>query len=312
MSHFETLALSEAPQRGFSTPILWLRYVDDVLAYWTHSQDALRSFVLFLNTLRSTIRFSLERETNGELPFLDVLIQSGSDGLSFTVYRKPTHTDLYIRRTSAHPPNVFKGVVRAMNMRAHRVCSRERLPAEKRHLRTAFLRNGYSEAEIARGLRTPREREPNMPRRRFPLPYLPGVSDRIARILGEVDVLTAMRPTNTLRSMLVRKRPAPPLVLGSIYNIECSTCAWNYVGETGRTIEERKKEHLRAVREMDVQRSEVARHVIEDGHDVDVKGMRLIEKEKNWKKRVIKEALWTKKLSSSNKVMHDLGQVWTL
>ena len=102
------------------------------------------------------------------------------------------------------------------------------------------------------------------------------------------------------------------MVLGSIYNIECSTCAWNYVGETGRTIEERKKEHLQAVRQMDVQRSDVARHAIEDGHDVDVKGMHLIEKEKNWKKRVIKEALWTKKLRSNNKVKHDLGQVWTL
>ena len=95
--------------------------------------------------------------------------------------------------------------------------------------------------------------------------------------------------------MLVRKRPADPLVHGAVYNITCTDCSWNYVGETGRTIEERRKEHLRMVKELDTQRSEVARHVAEDGHRVKLEDMKIIEKEPNWKRRIVKEALWTKK-----------------
>ena len=55
---------------------------------------------------------------------------------------------------------------------------------------------------------------------------------------------------------------------------------------------------------MDVQRSEVARHAVESGHNPDFEGMEIIEKESNWKRRVVKEALWMRKFVSCNKVKH--------
>ena len=63
---------------------------------------------------------------------------------------------------------------------------------------------------------------------------------------------------------------------------------------------------------MDVQRSEVARHAVEAGHEVEVKDMEIVDRESNWKKRLVKEALWTRKLGGSNKVMHELGHAWKL
>ena len=313
MAHFEGLALREAAQRGFRTPSLWLRYVDDVLIHWGHSEDELHTFLRFINDLRPTIRFSSEREVNGELPFLDVLLRNSDGVLSFGIYRKPTHTDHYLHRTSAHPSSVFKGILRTLSIRAQRVCSGRQLQEEKRHLRRVFLRNGYNNMEISRGLRKiPCRRTLNPTGRRHPLPYLPGVSDRISRVLRDVGVLTSLKPVSTLRSLLVKKRPAPPRVLGSVYSIKCSNCPWRYVGETGRTLQERQKEHARAIKEMDVQRSEVARHAVEDGHEVEVSGMEVIDKESSWRRRVVKEALWTRKLKASNKVMHELGHAWKL
>ena len=63
---------------------------------------------------------------------------------------------------------------------------------------------------------------------------------------------------------------------------------------------------------MDVQRSEVARHVIEDGHNVDIGGIDKLDQESQWRRRVVKEAIWTRKLGGQNKVMHDLGHAWKL
>lgn len=311
MAHFENMALRESLHAGFYAPSMWLRYVDDVLIYWTHTEVDLLNFVRFLNEVRPSIRFSLERQVDDKLPFLDVLICNRQEGLSFEVYRKPTHTDLYIRRSSAHPASVFKGVVRALGVRAQRVCSRQRLPEEMRHLRKVLRRNGYGEAEITRGLRKAPIRRPADPTdRRHSLPYFPGVSERISKVLREVGVLTALRPVRTLRSLLVKKRPEPSRIFGSVYSIKCMSCPWLYVGETGRSVEERGKEHARAVRCMDVQRSEVARHVIEDGHDVDVSGVSILDKEDNWRRRIVKEALWTRRLGARNKVMHELGHSW--
>ena len=61
-------------------------------------------------------------------------------------------------------------------------------------------------------------------------------------------------------------------------------------------MEERRKEHLRAIRDLDVQRSKVARHAIEDDHTIKIDDMKIVEKEPNWKRIIIKEALWTAKL----------------
>ena len=176
-----------------------------------------------------------------------------------------------------------------------------------------FRRNGYDEKEISCGLctNTANARQPaRVEGRRCPLPYFPGTSERIAKAMREVGVLASMRPISTLQSMLVRKRPEDPQIHGAVYDITCADCPWRYVGETGRTIKERQKEHLRAVKELDAQRSEVARHVAEEGHRVKVQDMKIIEKEPSWRRRIVKEALWTKKLGSSNKVKHEIGTSW--
>ena len=84
---------------------------------------------------------------------------------------------------------------------------------------------------------------------------------------------------------------------------------WHYVGETSQTIRERQ-EHLIAIKDFDVQRSKVARHAIEDNHKVKIEEMKMIDREPSWRKRIEKEALWTKKLNGSNKVMSDIGESW--
>ena len=43
-----------------------------------------------------------------------------------------------------------------------------------------------------------------------------------------------------------------------MYRIPCSLCAWSYVGDTGRTIIDRVKEHRRAVRNL-ASSSEIAK-----------------------------------------------------
>ena len=101
-------------------------------------------------------------------------------------------------------------------------------------------------------------------------------------------------------------------MFGLVYNIKCTECPWLYVGETGRSLEERRKEHDRAVRNMDVQRSEVARHMIEDGHRVDIGGIDMLDQESQSRRRVVKEAIWTRKLVGQNKIMHVLGHAWKL
>ena len=155
------------------------------------------------------------------------------------------------------------------------------------------------------------ERRPFV-RPRASIPYVPGVGEKIRSLLSKFDIPIAFRPRQTLRSVLVKKRPSPALVLGSVYQLTCSDplCDFTYVGETGRLLEERKKEHIRAVRELDVDRSEVAKHVHETDHRIAFDDMRCLDREGIWRQRITKEALWSRKTKSANKTKADIGHFY--
>ena len=66
-----------------------------------------------LNSITPSIKFIVELKKEGILPFLDTCIQRGGEGsLDITVYRKLTHTDLYLHFSSHHPRHVKRGLFR--------------------------------------------------------------------------------------------------------------------------------------------------------------------------------------------------------
>ena len=64
--------------------------------------------------LHDQIKFTIEKETDSRLPFLDTLIKRNDDGsISILVYRKPTHTDQYLNFHSNHQVGAKESVVSA-------------------------------------------------------------------------------------------------------------------------------------------------------------------------------------------------------
>jgi hypothetical protein len=70
MEHFEQLALDSAQDEQS----LWLRYVDDTFIIWPHGAEKIGNFLTHLNSLRSAIQFTMETESGGAIPFLNVLV----------------------------------------------------------------------------------------------------------------------------------------------------------------------------------------------------------------------------------------------
>ena len=73
----------------FPKPFTYLRYVDDTFVSFKSRSDALEFFDT-LNQLHSSLSFTMEDESNGQLPFLDVLIERGDSSFLTSFYRKPT------------------------------------------------------------------------------------------------------------------------------------------------------------------------------------------------------------------------------
>ena len=78
--------------------------MDDTFVIWNHGEEKLEEFLNHLSSIHPNIQFTMEKEIEGQLPFLDVMVVCKTDLLEHKVYRKPTHTDWYLHKNSNHHP----------------------------------------------------------------------------------------------------------------------------------------------------------------------------------------------------------------
>jgi hypothetical protein len=271
MEDFEKKALSTAPRR----PKCFFRYVDDSFLVWPHGTAALQEFLKHMNSQHPSITFTMEVEEHGQLPFLDILIRRKEDGsLGHTVYRKPTHTDLYLNGQSHHHPSQKAAVLSTLVHRAKLISDNTSISAELDHLKHTFLRNGYGKPEIFKALRRSSTKQkscpdepPEKPLSRALIPYVSTISGKIHRILRRYNIETVHLPPPKLRHRLVRAKDPIGLKTPGVYEIPCE-CGKVYVGETGRTIETRLKEHRRHFRLAQPEKSAVAEKSINEDHAI--------------------------------------------
>ena len=71
-----------------------LRYVDYILAAFENEQDSL-NFLNFLNNRHPNIKFTIEKQINHSIAFLDVFISGiNNQNLTLQTYQKSTRTEL--------------------------------------------------------------------------------------------------------------------------------------------------------------------------------------------------------------------------
>ena len=279
------LVMEDIEQEALSTfhspPLFWRRYVDDTCT--ALPLDLVDSLHQHLNSVDPNIQFTVEKEKDGQLAFLDILLSRDSEGsISTSVYRKPTHTDQYLNFQSHHPVAHKRSVVRTLMSRAESLSSSavSRVQEEK-HVMEALQKNGYPKGFIKKQT-CPRGDETSQCDETcttLTLPYIKGLSESIRRILSPLSIRVMFRPFTTLRQMLVHPKDPVPVSKrkGVVYSIPCAECPRTYIGQTGRSLDLRLQEHRRALKNGDVTASAVAEHVFTAGHQVDLSKASVID-----------------------------------
>ena len=122
--------------------VTWLRYVDDTLVVLPRRAN-IQHILDGLNSIHPRIKFTMEEESDGTIPFLDTLIHRKEEHATFGVYRKPTNMDDFIHFLSGHDSRTKSGVVIGFYLRALRICHTEFLDRELSHIKEAFRRLLY-------------------------------------------------------------------------------------------------------------------------------------------------------------------------
>ena len=102
---------------------MWVRYLDDTFVI--KKEDYKQNFLEDINSVDPAIRFTVkDNKVDGAIPSLDTTVKPGADGrLSFTVYRKPSHTDQYLEWDSHHHQSAKYSVINTLTHRAKTVCN---------------------------------------------------------------------------------------------------------------------------------------------------------------------------------------------
>ena len=118
------------------------------------------------------------------------------------------------------------------------------------------------------------------------LPYVAGVSESLQRLMRSYSIITHIKPGNTLRSQLVAPKDKTRTLdrSGIVYNIKCTDCPSEYTGDSARPLRARLEEHKRTS-------SPVGAHLQETNHHVDWDRVRILDREDDWFKRGVREAI---------------------
>ena len=285
MENFETRAISTSPQ----PPLMWKRFVDDtcVIIKEAHKQE----FLEHINSIDPHIQFTSEdSKDNGSMPFLDMLITPTEDGrLNTTVYRKPTHTDMYLKWDSHHPISSKYSVVGTLHHSTKTVCSSpDMLKREEEHLSRVLTKCKYPIWAINRvkmKMKKPAQKKKNTSNNNnqanYQKPYMvvhyyQGLSESVKRTCNKHGVQVYFRGGVTIKNLLMAPENQDPVLKrsGVIYRYKCDRveCDEDYIGESSRTFGERFKEHQKAP-------SPIYDHYNISGHMVSIDNFSIVGRE---------------------------------
>jgi hypothetical protein len=122
------------------------------------------------------------------------------------------------------------------------------------------------------------------------LPYQCSISNKIRRLLNKYNIKTVHIPAIKDMHLLRPTKDNLGLRVAGIYCIPCE-CSKAYIGQAGRTIEARRKEHMRHVRLQQPEKSTVAEQSIDTAHRIDFNDTSKLCTPTRYMDRLVKDAI---------------------
>jgi hypothetical protein len=273
------------------------RYIDDILC--AIKRILIEVLLEALNGFNKDIQFTVEHEVNGSISYLDSTITRSQDGkLSFTVYRKPTHSGRYLEFFSENPISHKRSVAASLFHRALAICSdATSYELEREIIMRDLQNNGYPKdflikterntkirrQEKLQALMTTEDSRQQLSQtwepkdRRVCLPYAKTWSENTARTLKQYDLELTHRPINKMRFLWGNHKSYLPSHkhMNAVYSIPCKDCELVYTGESNNALR-RMKEHEADCRLNHKDNSALAMHAHNLNHTPDFLGHKIL------------------------------------
>lgn len=297
------------PKLTFQLPFIY-QYVDDLIM--SIPEDREDEILEVFCSYDSHIKFTVEKEDNRSVPFLDTKVVRGPDNvITLDWYRKPTSSGRYINYNSYHTPKMKANVIMGMKTRISRIVHPKFRDGALAKFRDLMQENGYpltylnklifsTPNQLAREHTTtnstpvgqenqtevlPPDAE-EIQKIYTSLPHIENLTDKLCRLFSDSNLKIARFSLVNNSIFFTNKKDKTPLLSKSdvVYQLTCNGCKLPYIGQTSTTLKQRISLHKSDSR-LRPQRCSLASHVHETGHTMDYENVKVLEEERNMFKR---------------------------
>ncbi|XP_071582148.1 uncharacterized protein [Temnothorax nylanderi] len=295
----------KALERLSFIPPFYTRYVDDI-AMAVPSTSCAHTLEIF-NAFHPRLQFTMEIGVDDRLNFLEVTIIRSKNHLLFDWFHKPTFSGRYLNFFSQHPFCQKKGTVISLIDRVFRLSHPQFQQKNMELIVGILIKNCYPLEFIFKIMHErlkyifetlhETEKEKCVGKDIFTIPYVLTLTEKYKNITKDLKVKLSYFSMNKLNKFIrVHKDPLPNSSMRNIvYKINCKDCDASYVGQTGRQLQTRVKEHESQIRRSGGGNSVVTEHRVECNHDFDWNDVKILDKEMLLNKRLLSEMIYIKR-----------------
>lgn len=286
-------------------PRFLTKYVDDL--FGIVKESAIQSTLEELNNFHHQIRFTVDIECNGKLPYLDTLLIRDSNTITFDWYQKPTASGRIINYYSNQPKNIIINTANNLCKRVLNISDESFHQENIKRIKKILEKNSFPENIINRIIKmntTQTKQKPDItPKIYKSMIYVPVISERLrnAGIYNNEKYRLAPKTINTLRKLFTKTKSKIEKFDKSnlVYKIPCAgdginICTKVYVGTTKNKLKTRLAGHksdLKCRTNTTIQKTALADHCAMSTHTPNYDITQILQTENNYNRRLILEML---------------------
>ncbi|XP_058977227.1 uncharacterized protein LOC131801989 [Musca domestica] len=295
-------------------PKILTKYVDDLFVIT--GEDAINDTLNILNSFSNNIKFTMEDEMNGCLPYLDTIIYRKKDKLELDWYQKPTASGRIINFFSKHPKQMIINTAKNLVHRVMSISDEKFHNKNKHKIRDILTNNNFPIRIINRLIgRRNTTRETQKDEKIYKsMIYVPNLSERFqnSNLYDKNKYIIAQKNNNTLKKLFshTKDKIQNPDKHNVIYQIQCDgnpneKCGKYYVGTTKNKLKTRLSAHksdLKMRNQNYTQKTALAEHCISSNHQPNLEQVKILQTENHYHRRLTLEMLHINNLHTTERI----------
>lgn len=286
-----------------------LKYVDDIIAIIKRKD--LEQILTTFNQYHDKLKFTVEKEIDGKIPYLDTTLHREKSRITLNWYTKDMASGRLMNYNSTQPRQQKINTASNLINKIIDISDEKFMDENIQKIKTILKNNDYPHHLIDNLIKrklhphntnkcSPQTTEQSgNTRQYFSIPFIPNLTNtrQLKTTITQDNTIFAHKSNKTLRQIFSNTKDQidKQQQYDVVYEVECNgsdgqKCGQIYIGTTKRALGVRISEHQSDIRNSKMNTA-LSQHILETGHKANFENVRILDKERRVNTRYTIESL---------------------